>query len=122
MILNKTVKKTAQILLDWDLKRVAEIELKGHDASVYRDRQMLVQNALMADLPVEKWPRECRDVLQALLEVTMTGAHVMQHAVGPLQNTPPKIDPPALKKLATDLGVIESLRAVAPRHWAEEKK
>lgn len=120
MILNKTVKKTAQVLLDWDLKRVAQIELEGHDATVYKDRQLVVQNALLADLPVEKWPVECRDVLQALLEVTMTGAHVMQHGIGPLKSTPPMIEPSALKKLAVALGVIHSLRAVAPRHWAEE--
>lgn len=114
--------KTAQALLDWDLLRVAELANAGHDVTVYQARQRAVQNAIAAALPPASWPRECLDVLQALLEVSMTAQHVMQAGVGVLAKTPPRLLPAALKALAIELGVVESLRAVAPRHWAEEAR
>jgi hypothetical protein len=110
--------RTAQALLDWDLKRAAAIALRGHDVTVYQLRQRAAQGLVAAGLPPREWPIEVRHLFMALLEVSMVPQQVMQYGVG-ATTSEGHADRAALRVLAAELGVIEKLREVAPRHWGE---
>lgn len=116
--LSEVSKVTAAALLEWDVRRVAAIVARGTDASVYQDRQATAAAALAADLPVADWPRPVVYLFQAVLEVTMRPAAVVQFNVGPLGAAPAAgLSREALIRLADELGVLDNLREVAPRHW-----
>lgn len=108
----------AETLLKWDVGRVAKIAAQGYDVTVYGERQSDAAAVVAAGRPPAEWAKDITTMFQALLEVHMVPQQVLQYGVGPVTSEGHP-DKDGLRVLAREIGVIEMLREVAPRHWGE---
>lgn len=125
--LGPAMKVLARHLLTWDRARIVQSEARGYDCTIYIQRQDLAEVAIDAD--VDAWPEEVKKLFMALLEMHRTATRGSVEGIGvyrPKVNRPNLIERIAMRNLAVALGelrgktVIERLREVSPRHWAEE--
>lgn len=108
-------------LLSWDRARVAQACADGYDCSVYQARQDLADACLEID--TDEWPNDVRFLYMAILEITRTPSKARAINIGAVRPIVLRLtfaERLLYRAFARAIGVIDRLKEVAPRQWADE--
>lgn len=114
-------KVLAHRLLMWDRVRVAAHVARRYECTKYMERQELAEVCIDAD--VASWPPEIVDLFLTVLEVTRIPTMAKEYGIGQLSIIVPRlslVERIAYRMLATEIGVIDRLRATSPRAWSDD--